>query len=122
MSRSTYGVARHKKKKAIFKKAKGYRGARSKNWRQAQEAVLRAEVYATRDRRKKKGEFRRLWITRISAAAQAHGMNYSTFMNGINRANITVDRKQLSELAIHEPEAFAAIVEQAKAALASAAA
>ena len=117
MARSTYGAARHRKKTKIFNKAKGYRGGRSKLYRTAKEAVLRGEAYATRDRRKKKGEFRRLWITRINAAVRAHDLSYSRFMNGLKKASIELDRKTLSELAIHNPEAFAEVVNKAKAAL-----
>ena len=117
MARTTYGSPRHKKKGAIFKKAKGYRGGRSKLYRTAKEAVLRAEAYATRDRRKRKGQFRRLWITRINAAVRSEGLSYSRFMNGLKRASIELDRKSLSELAIHNPEAFSEVVSQAKAAL-----
>ncbi len=118
MPRITYGVARHRKKKRLFKKAKGMQGGRSKLYRTAKHAVLKAEVYATRDRRKRKGEFRRLWITRISGALSAYeGINYSRFICGLNKANITLDRKTLSELAIHNPVAFGEVVEKAKAAL-----
>lgn len=117
MVRSLYGVARHRKKKVILKKAKGYRGGRSKLYRTAKEAVLRAEVYATRDRRKRKGDFRRLWITRINAAVRTEGLSYSRFINGLKKASIGLDRKSLSELAIHNPEAFAEVVSQAKQAL-----
>ncbi len=117
MSRSTTGVAQHKKRKAAMKKAKGFVGGRSKLRRIAQGAVIRAEVYATHDRRKRKGDFRRLWITRISAAVRALGMSYSRFIEGMTKAHIELDRKTLSELAIHSPEAFGLVVEQAKAAL-----
>lgn len=118
MPRSTYGVARHRKKKRLFKKAKGMQGGRSKLYRTAKHAVLKAEVYATRDRRKRKGEFRRLWITRISGALMNYeGISYSRFINGLKKANIDLDRKTLSELAINSPVAFGEIVEKAKAAL-----
>lgn len=118
MARSTIGVAQHKKRKAAMKKAKGYVGGRSKLRRVAQGAVIKAEARATYDRRKRKGDFRRLWITRISAAVRAHDVSYSRFIEGLTKAGIELDRKTLSELAIHEAEAFALVVEKAKAALA----
>ncbi|MDR1519943.1 MAG: 50S ribosomal protein L20 [Planctomycetota bacterium] len=117
MSRSTTGVAQHKKRKAAMKKAKGFVGGRSKLRRIAQGAVIRAEVYATHDRRKRKGDFRRLWITRLSAAVRALEMSYSRFINGLVKAKIELDRKTLSELAIHDPEAFRLVVERARSAL-----
>lgn len=117
MSRSTTGVAQHKKRKAAMKRAKGFVGGRSKLRRIAQGAVIRADVFATHDRRKRKGDFRRLWITRISAAVRALGLSYSRFVEGLVKAKIELDRKTLSELAIHEPEAFGLVVEKAKAAL-----
>ena len=116
MSRSTTGVAQHKKRKAAMKKAKGYVGGRSKLRRIAQGAVIRAEVMGTHDRRKKKGDFRRLWITRISAAVRALGISYSRFMEGVIKSKMELDRKSLSELAIQDPEAFALVVDKAKAA------
>ncbi|MDR3078299.1 MAG: 50S ribosomal protein L20 [Planctomycetota bacterium] len=118
MSRSTTGVAQHRKRKAAMKKAKGYVGGRSKLRRIAQGAVIRAEVYATHDRRKRKGDFRRLWITRISAAVRTLEMSYSRFIEGLTKAGVELDRKTLSELAIHDPEAFRLVADQAKAALA----
>lgn len=118
MSRSLTGVAQHKKRKAAMKKAKGYIGGRSKLRRVAQGAVIRAEVFSTHDRRKRKGDFRRLWITRISAAVREQGVSYSRFIQGMVKAGIELDRKTLSELAIHQPEAFKAVVEKSKAALA----
>lgn len=118
MPRSTYGVARHRKRKRLLDKAKGMRGGRSKLYRTAKHTVLKAEAYATRDRRARKGEFRRLWITRISGALmQFEGMNYSRFINGLKKANIELDRKSLSELAIHDMGAFGEVVEKARAAL-----
>lgn len=118
MSRTLTGVAQHKKRKAAMKKAKGFIGGRSKLRRVAQGAVIRAEVYATHDRRKRKGDFRRLWITRISAAVREHGISYSRFIQGLAKAGIELDRKTLSELAINEPAAFKAVVEKCKAAIA----
>lgn len=117
MSRSTTGVAQHKKRKAAMKKAKGYVGGRSKLRRIAQGAVIKAEKMATVGRRKKKGDFRRLWITRISAAVRDMGMSYSRFIEGLTKANIGLDRKSLSELAIHQPAIFAEIADKARAAL-----
>lgn len=117
MARSTTGVAQHKKRKAAMKKAKGYVGGRSKLRRIAQGAVIRAEVCATHDRRKRKGDFRRLWIIRISAAVRALGMSYSRFVEGLVKAGIELDRKTLSELAVNAPDAFALVAEKAKAAL-----
>ncbi len=117
MSRSTTGVAQHKKRKAAMKKAKGFVGGRSKLRRIAQGAVIRAEVYATHDRRKRKGDFRRLWITRISAAVRSLELSYSRFIEGLTKAGVQLDRKTLSELAIQQPEAFRLVVDKAKAAL-----
>ena len=106
-----------KKKRKIMKQAKGYFGAKSKLYRVAREAVMKSGQYAYVGRRLKKRDFRRLWIARISAAAKANGMNYSTFMCGLKRAGIELNRKMLSELAIVDPAAFTALVEKAKAAL-----
>ena len=117
MSRSTTGAAQHKKRKAEMKKAKGYVGGRSKLRRIAQGAVTRAEKMATHARRKRKGDFRRLWITRLSAAVRALDMTYSRFIEGLTKAGVAVDRKVLSELAIREPEAFGLVVRQARSAL-----
>ena len=117
MPRTTIGAARHTKRKKLLDKAKGFRGARSKLYRIAKSAVLKAEVYSTRDRRKRKGIYRRLWITRINAAVNAHGISYSKFMSGLKKASIELDRKSLSELAINNPEAFTEVVSKAKAAI-----
>jgi large subunit ribosomal protein L20 len=116
MVRVTYGAPRRQKKVRYFKQAKGYRGGRRKLWRTVKETLVRSWAYAYRDRRQRKRQFRRLWIIRINAAARMRGMRYSSFMNGVRRAGIQLDRKQLSELAIHDPAAFDAIVEEAKAA------
>ena len=105
---------RHKK---ILKLAKGYRGAKSKLYRTANEAVMKSLVYAYIGRKQKKRNFRRMWIARISAAAKMNGMNYSRFMNGLKKANIDINRKMLSEIAIADPAAFTALAEQAKAVL-----
>jgi len=118
MARVKRGViagARHKK---ILDKAKGYYGARSKVYRVAKQAVIKAGQYEYRDRRQRKRQFRALWIARINAAARLHGMSYSKLINGMNRAEMEIDRKVLSDIAIHDPDAFAAIAAQAKAALA----
>ena len=122
MGRVTYGAARHRKKVRLFKKVKGYRGAPGKRWRLAQEAVIRAGVNAYRDRRRRKRDFRALWVTRLTAAARMRGISYSRFIFGLIAADIELNRKMLSEVAIHNPEAFDAIVEIAKQNLSQAAA
>jgi large subunit ribosomal protein L20 len=108
---------RIKRRKSILKLARGARGARSKLWRPAKETVERGWRYAYRDRKNKKRDFRRLWITRINAAAHLGDMNYSTFINGLDKAGIEVNRKVLADIAVRDPEAFAQLVDQAKAAL-----
>lgn len=119
MTRATHSVPSRQRKKKLLKQAKGFRG-RSKNCaRAAKEKVEKAMQYAYRDRRVRKRDFRALWIQRINAGVRAHGMIYSRFIEGLKRANIEVDRKVLSDLAIREPEAFRQVVEQAKAALAA---
>jgi len=115
--RTTIGHARRQSKKRVFKAAKGFRGARSKQLRTVKETLLRAGAFAFRDRRVKKREFRRLWITRINAAVHLHEMKYSDFMHGLKLSQCELDRKTLSEMAIHEPAAFKLICEMAKAAL-----
>ena len=117
MARVTSAVPRHRKKKRYMKAAKGYWGARSKLWRVAKNAVERGWVYGYRDRKNKKREFRRLWITRINAATREHGLSYSKFINGLKQAGIEVNRKVLADLAVREPAAFEALVKQAKAKL-----
>ena len=116
MVRITIGAPRRQKKVRYFKQARGFRGGRSKLWRTVRETLLRAWAYSTRDRRAKKRQFRRLWIIRVNAAARMRGMSYSTFIDGLKKAGIELDRKQLSELAIHDPKAFDALVEEARAA------
>jgi large subunit ribosomal protein L20 len=116
MVRVTYGAPRRQKKVRYFKAARGNRGGRSRLWRTVRETLLRAWAYSFRDRRQKKRQFRRLWITRLTAATRMRGMNYSTFMDGLKKANVALDRKQLSEIAIHDPRAFDALVEAAKSA------
>src|SRR3954469_21160342 len=110
MARATGAVPRHQKKKKIFRAARGYFGGRSKLWRIAKNAVERGWTYSYRDRKQRKREFRRLWITRINAAVREHGMNYSRFMDGLKRAGIEVNRKVLADLAVREPTAFAELV------------
>ena len=117
MARVAYGVARHKKHKRVLKKAKGYTGGRRTLYRSAKETAIRAEAYQTRDRRNRKREFRRLWITRISAACSTRGIQYSRFMHGLQQAKIDLNRKMLSEIAIRSPESFDRIVELARAAI-----
>lgn len=108
------GKARHRSKKRLFKEARGNVGGRSKLLRTVKETLVRARAFATRDRRTRKREFRALWITRISAAVREQGMSYSVFMNGLLLANVGLNRKQLSELAISNPEVFSEIVEISK--------
>ncbi|MCK6483691.1 MAG: 50S ribosomal protein L20 [Phycisphaerae bacterium] len=116
MARTQYKVAHHRKVKRVLKSARGYYGARSKLLRPARDTVLRARAYATRDRRARKGEFRALWITRLTAAVRARGISYSRFMSGLKAANVALNRKMLSEIAIADPAAFDRIVEMARAA------
>ena len=117
MARVKRGVTSHAKHKKVFKAAKGFYGRRKNTIRIAKQAVEKSMQYATRDRRNKKRTFRALWIQRLNAAVRMHDMTYSRFIDGLGKAGIEVDRKVLSELAIHEPAAFAAYVESAKAAL-----
>ena len=118
MSRVTSGVVTHARHKKVLKSAKGYYGRRSTTFKVAAQAVDKANQYATRDRKNRKRNFRALWIQRINAAVRAHDaeMTYSRFINALSKAGIEVDRKVLADLAVHEPEAFAAIVDQARAA------
>lgn len=118
MARVKRGVTAHRRHKKILKLAKGYYGARSRIYRVAVQAVTKAGQYAYRDRRVKKRTFRSLWIARINAQARVDGMSYSQLIAGLNKAGITLDRKVLSDLAIHDKPAFAQIVNQAKTALA----
>ena len=118
MARVKRGVHAKKKHEAIMKKAKGYFGDRSRTFRSANEAVMHAGQYAFRDRRAKKGEFRRLWIQRINAGCRVHDMSYSRFINGLQKAGVEVDRKVLSDLAITDDATFKKLVDTAKAALA----
>ena len=117
MSRVKGAMMTRKRRKKVLKLAKGYFGAKSKLFKMSKEAVMKSGNYAYIGRRLKKRDFRRLWITRISAAAKLNGMNYSTFMNGVNKSGIEMNRKMLSELAVNDAAGFTAIVEQSKAAL-----
>ncbi|TAK75080.1 MAG: 50S ribosomal protein L20 [Gammaproteobacteria bacterium] len=121
MPRVKRGVTARAKHKKVLNKAKGYYGARSRVFRVAKQAVIKAAQYAYRDRRQRKREFRALWIIRINAAARAHDMSYGMLMNGLKKAGIAIDRKVLADIAVHDKAAFTAIVEQAKASLANAA-
>ena len=114
MPRVKSGVAHHARKKKIMNAAKGARGGRSKLYKSAKENVERGMRYAYRDRRKKKSEFRALWITRINAAARLHGLSYSRLMAGLKTAGVEVNRKVLADLAVREPDAFAKFAELAK--------
>ena len=116
MVRATNGSASKQKKNRRFKEARGYRGGRSRLWRTVSETLLRANAYATADRRRKKRDYRAMWIVRISAAARARGISYSALMDGLHKAGIELNRKQLSELAIHDPAGFDGLVEAARAA------
>ena len=117
MARIKGALATRKRRKKVLKLAKGYYGAKSKLFKTAKEAVMKSGQYAYIGRRLKKRDFRRLWITRISAAAKMNGMNYSTFMNGLKKAGIALNRKMLAEIAVSDAAAFTALVEKAKAAL-----
>ena len=119
MPRATNSPASRKRRKRVLQKAKGYRGFRSKLYRYAKDAVRKAMQYQYRDRKKRKGQFRRLWIQRISAASRNEGLTYSRFIEGLKAAGIEADRKILSDLAVSDPAAFSAIVAQVKSALAS---
>ena len=120
MPRVRSNVARLKRKKQVMKAARGNFGGRSKLWKAAKETVERGWVYAYRDRKNKKREFRKLWILRINAAAHQHEMTYSAFMNGLKKAGIEIDRKILSDLAIKDADAFAELAGKAKSALSAA--
>ena len=117
MARVKGALATRKRRKKILKLAKGYWGSKSRHFKMAKQAVMKSGNYAYIGRKQRKGDFRRLLITRISAACKANGVNYSTFMNGLKKANIELNRKMLSEIAIADPAAFTSLVEKAKAAL-----
>ena len=118
MARVKRGVTAHAKHKKTIKAAKGYYGRRKNTIRVAKQAVEKAMQYATRDRKVRKRDFRRLWTQRINAAAREHGLSYSRLIDGLNKAGVEIDRKVLSDMAIHEPEAFAAVAQKAKDGLA----
>ncbi len=118
MPRAKTGVVRRRRHKKILKLAKGYWGLRSKSFRKARETLFAAGNYAYRDRKRRKRDFRRLWIARINAACRQHGLSYSRFMHGLKRAGVELDRKVLADLAVRNPEAFGLLVERAKSAIA----
>jgi len=117
MSRVKRGIRTRARHKKVLKQAKGYFGHKSKLFKVANQAVLKSGNYAYRDRRNKKRQFRRLWIARINAAARQNGMSYSRFMDGLKKSGVELDRKVLSDIAVTDPKGFAALVDQAKAAL-----
>src|SRR5688572_2867088 len=119
MPRVKRGVMTRKRHRRIITRAKGYWGARHRQFKQAHEAVMHAGQYAYRDRRVRKREFRKLWIARINAACRAEGITYSRFINGLSQAGVTVDRKVMADLAVNDSAAFAALVQQASQALAA---
>ncbi len=119
MARVKRGVIARRRHKKILKQAKGYYGARSRVFRVAKQAVIKAGQYAYRDRRQRKRQFRALWIARINAEARNNGLSYSRFINGLKKSSIEIDRKVLADLAVHEKAAFTALAEKAKAALAA---
>ena len=120
MPRVKRGVTAHARHKKVLNQAKGYYGARSKVFRVAKQAVIKAGQYAYRDRRQRKRQFRALWIARINAAVREHGLTYSAFMNGLKKAGIEVDRKMLADLAVKDPQAFTVLAEKARSALTAA--
>lgn len=119
MPRVKRGVVARARRKKVLKQAKGYYGQRSRSFRVAKQAVIKAGQYAYRDRRQKKRQFRSLWIVRINAQAREHGLTYGRFMSGLKKAEIELDRKVLADLALNEQEAFGALAERAKEALAA---
>jgi large subunit ribosomal protein L20 len=121
VARVKRAVNAHKKRRVVLERASGYRGQRSRLYRKAKEQMLHSMTYAYRDRKDRKGQFRRLWIQRINAAARANGMTYNRFIQGLKAAEIEVDRRMLAELAVNDAEAFVALVEVAKKALPAAA-
>jgi large subunit ribosomal protein L20 len=120
MPRARSNVPRLKRKKQVMKAARGAYGGRSKLWKAAKETVERGWRYAYRDRKNRKRDFRRLWITRINAAARLNDMSYSALMNGLRRAGVEIDRKMLADLAVRDPQAFSALADQARSALSAA--
>lgn len=114
MARVSRGVTKHRRHKKVLDAAAGYRGSRSRHFRTAKEQLLHSMTYAYRDRRDRKGQFRRLWIARINAAARSNGMSYSRFIQGLASAGVEVDRKMLAEVAVNDPTSFSALVETAR--------
>jgi large subunit ribosomal protein L20 len=119
MTRVKRSVSARKKRRAVLERAKGYRGEAHSSYKRAKEAVMKADSYAYRDRRNRKRDFRRLWITRINAAARQNGMNYATFMHGLKLAGIELDRKVLADIAVRDPETFRRFAESAREASAA---
>ncbi len=119
MSRVKRSVHARKKRRATLERAKGYRGKKHSSYKQAKEQLLKSDTYAYRDRRNRKRDFRRLWITRINAAARQEGMSYSTFMHGLTLAGVEVDRKMLADIAVRDPETFRRFAETAREATAA---
>ena len=119
MSRVRRSVAARKQRRAVLERAKGYRGDASSSYKRAKEAVLRADTYAYRDRRNRKRDFRRLWITRINAAARREGLSYSQLMHGLRLADVELDRKVLADIAVRDPETFRRFAERAREAAAA---
>ncbi|MDO4671032.1 MAG: 50S ribosomal protein L20 [Aerococcus sp.] len=117
MARVKGGTVTRRRRKKVLKLAKGYFGAKSKLFKTAKQQVMKSHMYAYRDRRQRKRDFRRLWITRINAAARQNGMSYSKLMNGLKKANVDINRKMLADLAVNDAAGFSAVVEQAKEAL-----
>jgi len=117
MPRVKRGVVARRRHKKVMKQAKGYYGARSRVYRVAKQAVIKAKQYAYRDRKQRKRQFRALWIARINAGARANGLSYSRLIAGLNKANVEIDRKVLADLAMNEKQAFTAVVEKAKSSL-----
>jgi large subunit ribosomal protein L20 len=117
VARVKRAVNAHKKRRVVLERASGYRGQRSRLYRKAKEQMLHSMTYAYRDRKKRKGDFRRLWIQRINAAARQNGMTYNRFIQGIKAAGVELDRKVLADMAVNDPAAFAGLVELAKAAV-----
>ena len=115
MPRANSSVPRHRRRRKVVKQAKGYYGARSRTFKSAKDAVIRAGLYAYRDRRQRKRHFRALWIMRINAAARLHGMSYSAFISGLKKNGVELDRKILADLAVNQPDAFAELINTVKA-------
>ncbi len=114
MARVKRGVTKRKHRKAVLEEARGYRGARSRHFKAAKEQLLHSYTYAYRDRRDRKGQFRRLWVARINAAARSNGLSYSRLIDGLRKAEIDLDRKMLADLAVNDPAAFKALADVAK--------